>query len=154
MKIGDPATVHLVAFPGKSYQGKIIRLNPTIETNATQTLKVGVDRQYTYSVWVSLNSLEIPPGLQGYARFSQDKSSLVIPESAAIHLSGGEGMVMVDRSGKAVIKEVKFGRNYDGKREVLAGLEVGEKVVLYPKTLQPGDRLESERILTKDEVKK
>lgn len=154
VKIGDPATVHLVAFPGKSYQGKIIRLNPTIETNAMQSLKMGVDRQYTYSVWVKLNSLEIPPGLQGYARFSQDKSNLVIPESSAIHLSEGEGMVMVDMSGKAVVKQVKLGRNYAGQREVLEGLEAGEKVVLYPKALQPGDNLESETILTKDEVRK
>lgn len=155
VKIGDSATVHLVAFPGKSYQGKIIRLNPTVETKALQALKVGVDRQYTYSVWIGLNSLEIPPGLQGYARFYKTKkTSLVIPESAAIHLSGGEGMVMVDMSGKAAIKQVKFGRNYAGQREVLAGLEAGEKVVLYPKALQPGDVLESKTILTKDEVKK
>ena len=155
VQIGDSATVHLVAFPGKSYQGKIIRLNPTVETKALQALKVGVDRQYTYSVWIGLNSLEIPPGLQGYARFYKaKKTSLIIPESAAIHLSGGEGMVMVDMSGKAAIKQVKFGRNYAGQREVLAGLEVGEKVVLHPKALQPGDVLESETILTKDEVKK
>jgi HlyD family secretion protein len=155
VKIGDSATVHLVAFPGKSYQGKIVRLNPTVETKALQALKVGVDRQYTYSVWVSLNSLEIPPGLQGFARFSKAKqSTLVIPESAAIHLSRGEGMVMVDMSGKATIKQVKFGRNYADQREVLAGLEAGEKVVLHPKALQPGDVLKSETIVTKDEVKK
>lgn len=142
VKIGDLATVHLVAFPGQSYQGRIVRLNPTIETNALQPLKVGVDRQYTYSVWISLNTLEIPPGLQGYARFSKSQASIIIPESSIIHLSSGESMVMVEEVGRAVVKSVKLGRKFNNNREVIEGLKQGEQLVIYPRALKPGDALE------------
>ncbi len=144
VKIGDQATVRLVAYPGRTYQGRVIRLNPTVQTNAVNPpVRVGTDRQYTYSVWIAVDNLQMPPGLQGYVQFSQGKTSLVIPESAVTHLSGGEGMVMVDSVGKAVIKKVKLGRIFDNQREVLEGLTSGEQVVPSPRALNPGDRLEN-----------
>ena len=153
IQIGDPVTVNVLASPGQSYQGEVIRVNPTIETNAVQPLKVGVDRQYTYSVWIALDALEFPPGLQGLARFSKVTSGLVIPEIAVTHLSGGEGMVMVAESGRAVLKPITIGRKYNNLREVVAGLEEGTHVILYPKALKPGDFLNIESALNKEEVK-
>lgn len=144
VKIGDQATVRLVAYPGHTYQGMVIRLNPTVETNAVNPSKVGVARQYTYSVWTAVERLQMPPGLQGYVQFEQGKTRLVIPESAVTHLSGGEGMVMVTQVGRAVVKKVKLGRIFDNQREVLQGLKPGEQVVLSPRALNPGDRLETQ----------
>ncbi|MBW4615766.1 MAG: HlyD family secretion protein [Desmonostoc vinosum HA7617-LM4] len=143
VKIGDKAVVRLVAYPGQIFEGKVMRLNPTVETEAAKITKVGVDRQYTYSVWVSINDLQMPPGLQGYVNFQQAKTSLVIPESSVTHLSAGEAMVMVAEAGKAVVKKVKVGRVFDNQREVLGGLQPGEQVVLSPRALNPGDRLET-----------
>lgn len=142
VKMGDQATVRLVAYPGRTYQGRVIRINPTVETDAVKAGKVGVDRQYTYSVWVAVEDLQMPPGLQGYVQFDQGKRSLVIPESAVTHLSGGEGMVMVAESDRAVVKRVKLGRIFDNQREVLQGLKPGEQVVPSPRALNPGDQLE------------
>ena len=142
IKVGDQATVRLVAYPGRTFQGRVIRLNPTVETDAKKASKVGVDRQYTYSVWVAVDGLQMPPGLQGYVQFERGNTSLVIPESAVTHLSGGEGMVMVAKSGRAVIKQVKLGRKFDNQREVIEGLKPGEQVVPSPRALKPGDHLE------------
>ena len=83
------------------------------------------------------------PGLQGYVQFDQGRKSMVIPESAVIHLSAGEGMVMLAESGKAVVRKVKLGRTFDSQREVLEGLALGDRVVLSPKSLNPGDKLET-----------
>lgn len=142
VKVGDKATVRFVAYPGKSYIGQVIRLNPTVETNPTPG-NAGVNRQFTYSVWIRVQDLEMAPGLQGYVQFDQGRTSMVIPESAVIHLSAGEGMVMLAESGKAVVRKVKLGRTFDSQREVLDGLALGDRVVLSPRPLNPGDKLET-----------
>ena len=142
IKVGEQATVRLVAYPGRTYQGQVIRINPTVATQETVAGKVGTERQYTYSAWVAVEGLSMPPGLQGYVQFERGKTSLVIPESAVTHLSGGEGMVMVVDSGRAAIRKVNLGRIFDNQREVLQGLQIGEQVVPSARALQPGDRLE------------
>ncbi|KYC43993.1 secretion protein HlyD [Scytonema hofmannii PCC 7110] len=144
VKVGDKATVRLIAYPGRTFNGRIIQLNPTVETDATQPRKVGIDRQYTYSVWVTVDELQMSPGLQGYVEFGQTSTRLVIPENSVTHLSAGEGMVMVAETGKAVIKKVKLGRTFDNQREVLEGLKPGELVVLFPGALHPGDAIDSQ----------
>ncbi|MBV9389784.1 MAG: efflux RND transporter periplasmic adaptor subunit [Chroococcidiopsidaceae cyanobacterium CP_BM_ER_R8_30] len=142
IKMGDKATIRLVSYPGQTFQGRVIRLNPTVNTQTVNsTAQVGADRQYTYNVWVAVNDLQMPPGLQGYIEFDQAKKSLVIPEDAVTHLSAGEGMVMVAEADKAVVKKVKLGKTFDNQREVIAGLKLGEQVVLTPRALNPGDRL-------------
>jgi HlyD family secretion protein len=143
IKVGDLATVRLVAYPGKTFTGKVMRLNPTVETNPTAPGKVGTNRQYTYSAWVRIEGLQMSPGLQGFVQFDQGRTSMVIPESAVTHLSAGEGMVMVSEGGVAVVKKVKLGRTIDKQREVLDGLAAGDRVVISPAALNPGDKLES-----------
>ncbi|GEM_PF-792645 len=151
IKVGDQATIRLVAYPGRTFQGRVIQLNPTVATDTAQP-KVGVDRQYTYSVWVAVNDLQMPPGLQGYVQFAQNQSNLVVPESSVTHLSAGEGMVMVSEGNKAVVKKVKLGRTVDNQREVLEGLQPGEQVVLYPTGLNPGDVLDTHAIKTANDT--
>ncbi|MEH1839637.1 MAG: efflux RND transporter periplasmic adaptor subunit [Nostoc sp.] len=142
VKVGNKAIVRLVAYPGRTFEGTVIQLNPTVQTNTDKPSKVGIDRQFTYSVWVAVDKLQMPPGLQGYVQFTeQSRTALMIPESSVTHLSGGEGMVMVAEAGKAVVKKVKLGRTFDNQREVLEGLKPGEQVVPSPRALNPGDRL-------------
>ena len=154
VKIGTSATVRLVAYPGQSFQGKVIQLNPTVETDVPRSSKVGVNRQYTYSAWIQVDKLQIPPGLQGYAQFGQNQASLVIPERALTHLSAGEGMVMIAEEGQAVLRKVKVGRKFDNQREVIEGLQSGEKIVLYPRYLNPGDMLKPQIFSENDVAEK
>lgn len=144
VKVGNKATVRLIAYPGRTFKGRVIQLNPTVETDATKPSKVGIARQYTYSVWVTVDDLQMPPGLQGYVEFEQTSTRLVIPESSVTHLSAGEGMVMLAEAGKAAVKKVKLGRTFDNQREVLDGLKPGELVVLFPGALHPGDVIDSQ----------
>lgn len=140
IKLGDRAGVNLVAYPGRTFRGKVIQLNPTVEAGQNRP-RNGVEGQYTYSVWIAVDNLKMPPGLQGYVQFTQATSNLVIPESSVTHLSGGEGMVMVAEAGKAVVRKVKLGRTIDNQREVLEGLQPKEQVVVYPAGLNPGDNI-------------
>lgn len=138
---GDSATLRLTAYPGELFTGQVVKVNPTIETDATEQRKVGTDRQYTYSVWVKIDDLQMPPGLQGYVQFGKTRIALSLPESSLLHLSGGEGMVMTIEEGKAVPRAVTVGPLLDNRREVISGLQPGAKVILNPQALQPGDRV-------------
>ena len=138
---GDSATLRLTAYPGELFTGQVVKVNPTIETDATEQRKVGTDRQYTYSVWVKIDTLQMPPGLQGYVQFGKTRIALSLPENSLQHLSGGEGMVMIMEEGKAIPRSVTVGPLLDNRREVVSGLQPGEKVILNPQALQPGDRV-------------
>jgi HlyD family secretion protein len=137
VRIGNTATVRLVSYPGKTFQGKIFQLNPTIETSSNS--RAGTNRQYTYSIWIKINEPKMNSGLQGYAQVNKTESKLTIPESALTHLSSGEGMVMTIKNNRTVIKKVKVGRKFNDQRELLQGLGLGEKVILYPRALKSGD---------------
>lgn len=143
VKIGDRATVRLVAYPGRTYRGKTIRLNPTVQSEQSGSRKVSANRQYTYSVWVKIDDLSMPPGLQGYVEFTPSRTIAVVPESVITHLSGGEGMVAIAKADRVTIRKVKLGKIRDNQREVIEGLKPGERVIVNPRALKSGDRLKT-----------
>ncbi|GAP93823.1 HlyD family secretion protein [Leptolyngbya sp. NIES-2104] len=144
VKVGDVAEVRLVAYPGRVFQGKVTQVNPTVTTNAARSgrARVGIDRRYTYSVWIQVDELQMPPGLQGYAQFVPEKSMASLPESAITHLSAGEAMVMVVENDQAVVRKIKVGRTFENRRQVLSGLSPQDRVILTPRGLNPGDRVQ------------
>jgi HlyD family secretion protein len=129
---GDPAIIRLVSYPGQIFQGTVTVVNPVVETEGFRLGKTDISNQYTYSVQIRIDNLEMPPGLQGFVQFSQDKQALIVPESAVTHLSGGEGMVMVIEASQARVRRVQLGYRYDNQREIIAGLSAGERVILHP----------------------
>ncbi len=139
---GDLAIVRLVAFPGKQFRGKVVRVNPSVDTRGRVTERGRTDTRFTYSAWVKLESDDLPPGLQGHAEFSKEAKKTAIPDSAVIHLSAGEGMVMVVRNGRASILQVSLGRTRGELREIKSGLEPSDQVVLDPRGLEAGDLLQ------------
>jgi HlyD family secretion protein len=141
ISVGDEAQIRLVAYPGKVFAGRVVRINRTVETQAVMPQKVDINRQFTYSAWVRIKGLAPAPGLQGFVQLKPYETRLVIPESAVNHLSGGEGMVMVASHGRAELRKVRLGRLNGNQREVISGLHQGERVVLSPKALEPGDRI-------------
>nr|WP_250565417.1 efflux RND transporter periplasmic adaptor subunit [Adonisia turfae] len=143
IRVGDPVTVRLVAYPGKTFSGSVVRINPAVETEGFRLGKVSINRQYTYSVWIKVEGLPMSPGLQGFAAFNSSQRAVQVPERAITHISEGEAMVMVIESGQAVVRQVGVGQRFDNSREIISGLEIGEQVILDPRVLQPGDRVTS-----------
>lgn len=139
---GDQAVVRLLAHPGRQFHGEVIQVNPTIDTRSVSVERGRIDTRFTYSAWVKLDGEEVPPGLQGHIEFRKEVTRPSIPESAVIHLSGGEGMVMVIRNGRAAIVRVELGSARGPAREVKAGLAPGDEVVLHPLGLKADDLLE------------
>lgn len=137
VKRGDSVTITADAIPGKEFSGSIVRLYPVMDPSS-----------HTFNVEVSVKNTgrELRPGM--YARVSVnfgDNVSIVIPDSALGKQQGsGDKIVyLLKEDGTVDIKVVAPGRHFDGKYEILSGINEGDKVVTNGQTsLRSGDKVE------------
>ena len=123
VKKGDKVSLTADALPGKTFEGTVGRLYPTMDA-ATHTFNV--------EVVVPNNRRELRPGM--YVRASVnfgDSRIIVIPDSSVLKMqsAGTRTVFVVDGEGTAQMRLVTLGRHWDGKYQVLEGLEEGDQVV-------------------------
>lgn len=134
---GDKVEISADALPGKTFTGSVVRLYPIMDA-ATHTFSV--------EVRISNEKRELRPGM--YARVKVNfgaNRSVVIPDAAVIKQQGsGQRSVYVVTDGNVVeLRNVTPGRHFDGKYEILSGLEEGETVVTKGQTaLRAGAKVE------------
>jgi RND family efflux transporter MFP subunit len=111
--------------------GRIARISPAIE-EASRTLSVEAQ--------VANPTGALRPGAFANAEVVTDarESSLLIPATAIVSFAGVE-KVFVVTEGKAAERRVTTGRREAERVEVLAGLKVGESVVVSPGNLVDGE---------------
>ena len=138
VKKGDKANVTVDALPGKEYSGTVIRIYPTMDA-ATHT--------FMAEVQVRNEKRELRPGM--YARVSLDFGStqnIAIPDAAIVKQqgSGQRSVYILDRETETVaLRNVELGRHFDGKYEIVSGIEEGEEVVVKGQTaLKSGIKVE------------
>ena len=124
VKKGDTVSITADALPGKEFSGTMNRLYPTMDP-ATHTFNV--------EVTVPNTRRELRPGM--YARVTVNFGStfnIVLPDTAVLKMQGAgtRSVFVVDPEGKAEMRVVTLGRHFDGKYEILSGLEEGEQVVV------------------------
>jgi RND family efflux transporter MFP subunit len=123
VKTGARADVKINAYPGKTFQGKITYVYPTLKAE-TRSVPVRVE-------------LANPGHLLKPAMFSQVEVQvgaktpvLTVPDSAVID-SGTRRIVLVQlKEGRFEPREVKTGAHSDNFVEVLEGVREGEQVVV------------------------
>ena len=59
-------------------------------------------------------------------------SRLLVPAASVVHRGELTALYVVDPQGRASLRQIRVGREYEGRIEVLAGLEAGEQVALDP----------------------
>jgi RND family efflux transporter MFP subunit len=121
---GQSVRITADALPGKEFSGTVNRLYPTMDP-ATHTFNV--------EVTVPNTRRELRPGM--YARVTVNFGStfnIVLPDTAVLKMQGAgtRSVFVVDPEGKAEMRVVTLGRHFDGKYEILSGLEEGEQVVV------------------------
>ncbi|MGH9901491.1 MAG: efflux RND transporter periplasmic adaptor subunit, partial [Pyrinomonadaceae bacterium] len=111
------------------HAGRVVRLSPTI-TEQNRILVVEAD---------ITNNGHLRPGSFARADIvtSDASTAVTVPSSAIVTFAGIEKVITVD-NGKAREKPVTTGRRVAEWTEVLAGVNVGEAVVLEPGNLQSG----------------
>src|SRR5229473_1427358 len=122
MKVGLPLEVHVLAYPGRVFKGKVFYVAPSIDPN-THRLPVRAD--------VENPDGALKPGM--FANFSiitgEAATAPAVPQEAIVY-EGERARVWVAGEGDTLaLREIRTGRTSDGMVEVLAGLSAGEKVV-------------------------
>lgn len=122
--VGQPATITVKAYPGRSFQGRIAFIYPTVSSE-TRTGKVRIelpnpDGELKADMYASVE-LEARAG---------GTKVLSVPDSAVID-NGVRQVVLVERGeGRFEPRPVKVGSKAAGFTEIRAGVSEGEKVVV------------------------
>jgi multidrug efflux pump subunit AcrA (membrane-fusion protein) len=153
LKVGDKGKYYLKAYPGKAYDGEVLRIahyiEPENQKKAPQ-MSAWVQKQPpdTFDVWISIPAeafqhQKFMTGMNGYVIFERPFTALAIPESALLRYSGRSGTVLtVDAQDLIEVKTVTYSTVVDGWVAIDSGLREGERIVLEGQLgLKPGDRV-------------
>jgi RND family efflux transporter MFP subunit len=115
------------------YVGQIRRLSPVI-TQESRMLMVEADVQ---------NDGNLRPGSFAKAEIVTDdaKMAVTVPNNAIVTFAGIEKVIVI-QNGKALEKPITTGRRSGDWTEILAGLNVGDQVIVDPGNLQSGMAVE------------
>ena len=115
------------------YVGKITRLSPVI-AEQNRVLLVEADVR---------NNGKLRPGSFAHAEIvtNDAKMAVTVPNNAIVTFAGIEKVIVV-QNGKALEKPISTGRRGADFTEIVAGVSVGEKVVVEPGNLQSGQPVE------------
>jgi RND family efflux transporter MFP subunit len=121
---GSPAEVTLDEYPGELFHGTLVRNANSIDP-VSRTLLVEVD--------VNNSNGRLMPGAyaQVHLKLPEDARSLVVPSNTLIFRKDGL-QVALARNGKAELVKVTPGHDYGDSMEILAGLQLGDDVILSP----------------------
>lgn len=115
------------------YVGQITRLSPVI-AEQTRILIVEADVR---------NNGKLRPGAFARAEIvtNDAKMAVTVPSNAIVTFAGIEKVLVVE-NGKALEKPITTGRRSGEWTEIVAGVNLGEKVVVDPGNLQTGQAVE------------
>jgi RND family efflux transporter MFP subunit len=128
VKMGQRVNVTVEGAP-QVYGGHVVRLSPSIsEQNRVLIVEAEVSNNGT-----------LRPGSFARADIitSDTSKAVTVPTNAIITFAGIEKVIVV-QNGKALEKPITTGRRGDNWTEVVAGVNVGDAVVLDPGNLQSG----------------
>jgi Cu(I)/Ag(I) efflux system membrane fusion protein len=119
--IGQPASMQLSYFPGKTYRGHVTYVYPTLDRK-TRTIKVRLEFPNP--------GYELKPDMYADIQLAIDYGKQVVVPSEAVLNSGTRQVVFIAKPGGYFEpREIKVGDQFDGQYAVLAGLKPGEKIV-------------------------
>ena len=119
--IGQPASMQLSYFPGKTYRGRVAYVYPTLDPK-TRTIKVRL-------AFPNPN-YALKPDMYADVQLTIDYGAQIVVPSEAVLNSGTRQVVFISKPGGYFEpREIKVGDQFDGQYAVLAGLTPGEKIV-------------------------
>ena len=140
---GLTANIELSQFPGRKFQGQVVRTSESIDP-ASRTLLTEVD--------VPNKTGELLPG--GYAQVHLavqiTGERLQVPVNALLFRSEGLRAVLVDADHKLHLQPLTIGRDFGVTLEVLQGLRAADWIVLNPAdSLEEGQHVNVKEISLK-----
>src|SRR6185503_12529449 len=122
VQTGQALSISLDSFPGKLYQGRVIAVNPLLDT---------AGRSVVIRAQVDNTDARLRPGMFARVRLvTRDvQDAMAIPEQAIVP-EGDEQYVFRVMDGKAVRTRVETGQRRDAKVEIVKGLGIDDVVVV------------------------
>lgn len=125
---GNDVQINLDAFPGKSFKGKVVSIDPKPVLKDT-------DKYYRTNIFFTdgegVSGVQIRSGMSSDLMIFAElhKNAVVIPQ-IAMFKSGGETFVNVQINGKPVQTKITTGISDGENIEVLSGLQGGETLMI------------------------
>jgi membrane fusion protein (multidrug efflux system) len=121
VQVGQSMQLTLDAIPGKTYDGKVLAINPLVDA---------AGRSIVIRALIKNTSAALRPGMFARVRLlTEDQAdSMVVPEQALVP-QGEDQFVFKVVDGRAQRSRVEIGQRRDGKVEILRGLAPADMVV-------------------------
>ena len=121
LRVGVPVELTVDALPGRTYQGRVTFIHPTLDTS-TRTLTARVE--------VKNPDGRLRPGMYVTARLSPASTGRLAVPLTAVLPTGTRQLVFVNRGdGQFVPRDVTTGQRSDSLVEIVSGLKPGDEVV-------------------------
>jgi len=122
IKVGQRAEVSVEAYEGRTFEGKVWRIAPTVDETK---------RTFVVEALIANPNGALKPGSYARARIATDKTENIrLVPRRAINYVFGTNKVYVVSNGKVEAREVKLGDPYDQDVEVIEGIQEGEQLAV------------------------
>ena len=119
--LGDPVRLHLPAYPGRTWRGRVSFIYPTLDPK-TRTVNARLS--------IANPDGSLRPGMYANATLvAQPRKALAVPQSAVLHTDQGDFVMLAQGEGHFLPVQVVLGAQADGWVEVREGLKAGEQAV-------------------------
>jgi len=124
IKVGMIADLSLTEFPGRKFQGKLVRTAEAINLT-TRTLLIEIEVDNPTGTLLSRSYAEVHLKIPGQA------STLLLPVNALLFRSEGLRAGIVE-DGKVVLTAVTPGHDFGNQIEIVSGLKPDDQVIINP----------------------
>jgi len=130
VKVGQTAIVYRRDDPKQTFKGTITRTANALDPS-TRTLLTEVQ--------VRNPDMALRPGmyLQVKFLFERQNPTVVVPAAALVTRADGPKVVVLDAENRVHYRAVQLGRDFGLETEILAGIDVREKVAVNPRDEMP-----------------
>ena len=124
IKVGMTADLALAEFPGRTFQGKLVRTADAINVT-TRTLLIEIDVANPTSTLLTGSYAEV------HLKVTTQPSTFIIPVNTLIFRSEGLRVGIV-KDGKVALTAVTPGHDFGNQIEIVAGLKPDDQVIINP----------------------
>ena len=124
VRVGMTANLALAEFPGRTFQGKLIRTADAINVT-TRTLLIEVDVQNPTGTLLTGSYAEV------HLQIPTEASTYLLPVNTLIFRSEGLHVGIV-KDGKVALAAVTAGHDFGNEIEIVAGLKANDQVIVNP----------------------
>src|SRR6202790_1319073 len=124
IKVGMTADLALAEFPGRTFQGKLVRTADAINVT-TRTLLIEIDVANPTSTLLTGSYAEV------HLKVTTQPSTFIIPVNTLIFRSEGLRVGIV-KDGKVALTAVTPGHDFGNQIEIVSGLKPDDQIILNP----------------------